>query len=357
MNKYNIIIKTGEAEIKALENIPKDKISSLFPIIELTRGRKITKNNQISHPFNKRLDKLKKIFEGQEICIDVTSDPTLSSEETQSFYNPHNGYEKWINFLHGLEKEKVFKNITPTILWNFNDPNFQENITLQIRSLTDLFGKVAYRNAIEDDGFYDDISIYLSTIPFYFILDCGYVPQASYNNVAEKVISRLSNIKTLIKDNNSQFCLVSTSYPNNVNMFGDSPASTLRLTEIDLYNHVKEIHKDIIYGDYGLINPIRNDTIVMSRGWIPKIDVPLENSVYYYRQRRPSGITSYSGTYIQVANACVNDGLFPHSLEELWGVKQIISCSNGSVPSSSPSFWISVRMNIHIQQQIRNRFS
>ena len=42
-NKYWIIIKTGEAEIRALENVPKDILSNTLPLIEITRGRKVTK--------------------------------------------------------------------------------------------------------------------------------------------------------------------------------------------------------------------------------------------------------------------------------------------------------------------------
>ena len=35
-NKYWIIIKTGEAEIRALENVPKDILSKTIPLIEIT---------------------------------------------------------------------------------------------------------------------------------------------------------------------------------------------------------------------------------------------------------------------------------------------------------------------------------
>lgn len=357
MNKYTLIFKTGDAEIRALENIPKSQISKIFPIIEITRGRKITKNNRTSYPYDKRLDKIKNIFEDQEICIDVTSDESLSSEETLRFYNPENGYENWVKFLYELKDENKFNSIVPTVLWNFSDPNFHQNIVLQINSLIEIFGRVAYRNTIEDSGFYDDVENYLTNIPVFFILDCGYVPQASYNNVAEKVKARFSNVKPLINNKESQYFLVSTSYPNNVSSFGDTLTNTLKISELDLFNRVRQDHKEINYGDYGSINPIRNDTIIMSRGWIPKIDVPLEKEIYYFRQRRPKGITSYSGTYIQVANLCIKDPRFPVGLKDLWGINQIINCSNGSVPSSSPSFWISVRMNIYIQQQVLNKFS
>lgn len=356
MKKYTLIVKTGEAEIRALENIPKERISRLFPIIELTRGRKITRDNHIFYPFDKRLEKLKNVFQGQDVCIDVTSEELLSSSETRMLYNPTNGYANWVSFLYKLKEEGIFNNITPTILWNYNDPNFHDNISRQIASLIDLFGVVAYRNPIVDDNLYDDITDFLAEIPTVFILDCEYVPQASYNNVAERCIARFSNVKSIFKHTDTKYILASTSYPNNVNMFGDLNNDVLKLTEVDLYNTVLKTHSDVYYGDYGSINPIRNDTIIMARGWIPKIDVALKDVVFYYRQRRPSGITSYSGTYIQVAKSCVNDESFPSDINNIWGLRQIQLCASGSVPSSSPSFWISVRMNTHIQQQILSRF-
>lgn len=356
MEKYALIVKTGEAEIRALENIPQDRISKIFPIIELTRGRKITRDNQVFYPFDKRLDKLKNVFNGQDVCIDVTSEELLSSPETRMLYNPTNGYANWTSFLRRLKEEGVFNTITPTILWNYNDPNFHENISRQISTLIEHFGVVAYRNPIGDDNLYDDITDFLAEIPTVFILDCEYVPQASYNNVAERCIARFSNIKSIFKHSGTRYFLASTSYPNNVSMFGDLNNDVLKLTEIDLYNAVSKIHPEIYYGDYGSINPIRNDTIIMARGWIPKIDVSLKDVVFYHRQRRPAGITSYSGTYIQVAKSCVSDKNFPEDINNIWGLRQIQLCASGSVPSSSPSFWISVRMNTHIQQQILSRF-
>lgn len=114
MGKYYIIVKTGEAEIRALENLPKESISNIIPIIELTRGRKITKNNTATYPFDKRLDKIKKVFAGHDVCIDVTSDISLSSPETRAFFNPKNGYENWVTFLLKLKEENVFSSIIPT---------------------------------------------------------------------------------------------------------------------------------------------------------------------------------------------------------------------------------------------------
>ena len=53
--KYTVIIKTGEAEIRALENTSSNLLQYILPVIEITRGRKITKNEIETYPFDKRL--------------------------------------------------------------------------------------------------------------------------------------------------------------------------------------------------------------------------------------------------------------------------------------------------------------
>ena len=80
-------------------------------------------------------------------------------------------------------------------------------------------------------------------------------------------------------------------------------------------NHIKE-HNNVTYADYASINPIRNDTVTMAGGWIPRIDVPLDKIVYYYKERRPKGVTAYASTYTQVARAVCSDDRFPYGLSE-----------------------------------------
>ncbi len=354
MEKYNILVKTAEAEIRALENVSSEHIAQIFPIIELTRGRKITRNNVATYPFEKRLEKLKNIFKNRDVCIDVTSDPQLASPETMALFNPKNGYENWIKFLMRLKEEGVFSSITPTILWNFedNEDDFENNIKTQITALTNEFGMVAYRNSIEEDSdFYDDLETFLSDTPLLFILDCEYVPRASFHNVAERSIVRFNHLNKILTNRQNKYILISTSFPKNVTEFGDYEREILTLSELDLFTTVKAKHPYILYGDYGSINPTRNDTITMTKGWVPRIDVSLQTEVLYHRQRRPKGVTAYADTYVQVAKSCLADEKYPQNINDSWGLKQIELCAAGSVPSSSPSFWISVRMNTHIMQR------
>lgn len=354
--KYCLIVKTGESEIRALENTDKDRCRKIFPLIELTRGRKKTRDGIASYPFGKRLDKLKKVFEGQCIAIDVTGDEDLSSQETENLFVPQDGYKNWLWFLESLKQEGSFSEIVPTILFNFDDPNYQENLKAELHSLEEQFHAMLYRCSIEDEGCYDDIELIQNTIgngtKLYVVIDCEYVPQAMQNNVAEKCLRRIKNIESILK-NSYEIIICSTSYPKNVSELGDVETDTFSMSEIGIYNSCKEEFPELIYGDYGSINPIRNDTVVMARGWIPRIDVPTETSIYYCKKRRPRGVTSYAGTYILVAQKVKKHTDFPHDLDDVWGIQQINICASEYVPSSSPSFWISVRMNIHIAQQLK----
>lgn len=353
--KYTIIIKTSDAEIRAVENTSKAQLSQIFPVIEITRGRKITKNKVETYPFDKRLSKMKKIFENQVVSFDLTSEDSLSSDEINYLYNPQNGYKNWVDFLIQIKEEGVFEEIIPTLILNLDDDNFEENLLLQVKNIKKHFKSILYRNSIADENCYDDFELIkdeLVGVNLYVLVDCGYTPQASYRNVALKSVARITNLQSIL-DENVNYIICSTSFPNNVRDLGDVDSDTFSISEIDIYDIVKQECNNVIYGDYASINPIRNDTVVMARGWIPRIDTPLETSIFYYKQRRPRGVSAYASTYIQVAQLTVQDPRFPMSIENNWGIEQIKACAKGGAPSSSPSFWISVRMNIYVAQQLK----
>lgn len=66
-NKYGLLFKTGDSEIRALRNFSNKK--GIFPIIELTRGRK-TKKDTIGD-IQKRIDQLAECFGNMDIILDL----------------------------------------------------------------------------------------------------------------------------------------------------------------------------------------------------------------------------------------------------------------------------------------------
>lgn len=352
---YVLVVRTGEAEIRALENLDSSVFNNVLPLIELTRGRKKTVNDAISYPFQTRFSKIKDKLNGCKVAMDVTSDEKLSCSDTDVFFNYENGYEEWVNFLVRLKNEKVFSQIIPSLIMNFEDENYENNYKKEIESLCKEFGTFLYRCSIEDDGCYDDLSIIKKTLngnSFYLMIDCGYVAQAMHQNIGEKCVARIANIRKMFSSKNCVIIVCGTSFPNNITELGNESNDTFRNSEVNVYEMSCEEDNSIVYGDYGSVNPIRNDNVVMARGWIPRIDVPLPLEVFYYRQRRPSHISKYSTTYVEIAKKVIGDYRFPFALKT-WGISMIRQCANGVPPSSSPSFWISVRMNIHVMQQLK----
>lgn len=353
-NCYHLLFKTGESEIKAIKEIDFESLSRITPIIEITRGRKKTINNISTYPYESRVEQVLKCFKSGDIILDVTSDDNLSSDETEKLYNPSNGYQNWVSILKRIKEEYKHLKIIPTILINFDSlENFEDNFKKQIESLYELSDVVAYRNSILDEDFYQDLDIIKQAgnkKSFYYILDCGYVPQASQHTFAEKCKSRIKNLKERY-DFISKIILISTSFPNNISEIGNDKEDTFKLVEVALFEEILKLHNDIHYGDYGSINPIRNDTVTMARGWVPRIDVPLQDEIYYYREHRQSVNSEYYGVYKTVAQKVLTDSRFPNHIK-CWGINEIKYCADWGPRNALPRYWISVRMNIHIQQQL-----
>ena len=364
MSDYYLIVKTADAEMKALENTRAEVMEKLTPVVELTRGRKlpskekdpVKKKKEIPrYPYDKRLDRVCELFKGKPVVFDLTSDATLSSIEIEDLYTPEGGYKKWIELLTKLKDRGCFSELTPCVILSAKDEDLYENMAEEVEQLTTLFDSVAYRNDIFDDNCYDDIEIiksHLNGKRLVVIVDCSYVVQASISNYTEKVKARVNNLREIVPEG-TVIAVSSTSFPRNIGDLGDDFSDTFKLSEVELSRRLEQERVEVVYSDYGSINPIRNDTVVMAHGWIPRIDVPLKDSVFYYRERRPSGTRDYPPQYTKVAKYVIADKNFPTDMNENWGIKQIRNCAGGGKPGSAPSFWIAVRMCIHVEQQVR----
>ena len=363
MTNYYLIVKTGDSELRALEHTSDSVLNSITPVIELTRGRKQPSKEKDAekkkleipkYPYEKKLAKVKEIFAGRRIVMDITSDEGLMSQEIDLLYDPADGYSRWVDFLVGLKGEKCFSEIIPSIIISSEDEDIEAGIANEVEKLTANFDRIVYRSDIFDDNCYDDIAIvkeHLNGKKLIILIDCSYVIQANISNYTDKVKARINNLKRLIPSG-TEIIVSATSFPRTVTEIGDDVYDEFKLSEVVMSEDLAKFGLSSSYSDYGSINPVRNDDIIMARGWVPRIDVPLRDIIFYHRVRRPSGVKSYAGTYTQVANETLKDVKFPRHLNGNWGIQQIVNCASGMNPSSAPGFWISVRMCIHIETQV-----
>lgn len=356
--KYCVIAKTAQSELRAMSNLSREVLDKILPIVELTRGRKTTskETKEVTYPYFKLIEKVKEIYRGCDIAFDVTSIEALSSPEIDELYGSEGGYSDWIKLLDDLRVEDYFKSIIPSVLLNYDDEHFEDNVKSEVQQLNARFDSIMFRYSIDNEDGEADLKLISDNFPeekeLLVVVDCEYVPNSSINSTMAACKTIIQGIKNILGGRKYKIVLISTTYPNNVTETNDEHADDIPLREIDLYEGVCKEHPEIIYGDYGTVNPQRNDNIIMANGWLPKIDVALPRLVYYKRERRPKGTTAYSSTYEWVARLATADSRFPLGQIDIWGIRQIVDCSMGSVPSSQPSFWISVRMNTHISQQV-----
>lgn len=378
-NKYSPIIKTGDAEMTALRGLDEKIKEKMIPLIEITRGRKA--KNDTEGNVAKRLKQLYDIYSRHSFIMDLTSEHDLSNKEIKNLYSPNNGYENWVKFC--INQKNNFPKMYPVIQMQEED-NYDiyiKNILTQVKNLIAEFGFVVFRTGeASAKKVIADIIYLLDSKTFdkleekiIFVLDYEYI-----NDSTSGIDNAISSIKYLaMKLNINNIIIAATSFPSNVfNTFKDGENSTiLEIKEIAFFNNIKEKLKNenipklnLIYGDYALINPTRNDGVTMARGWIPRMDTPsFDLKVHLERERRTRTLIGknekgkpvyeygrYVDAYESLAERVITKPFF-QIVQPLncWGVREIINAANSLVSSSSPSFWIAVRMNIHINLTVK----
>ncbi|MEI8390373.1 MAG: beta family protein [bacterium] len=366
--KYVPIIKTGDAEFRAVANLDKDLKSKFIPLFELTRGRK-SKNDKTGE-IRKRLDSLKKSYANFPFILDLTGEPELKNDEIINLYSNNNNYENWVKFC--IEQKKELGSFYPVVQIqeeeNYDD--YIKKLTEQIRLLlSENFGYVVFRS--QDEEFSENLIEDIETIikskqiekieeKIIFVLDYQYIV-----NSVSGIENAVSFINALEKLNIKNIVIASTSFPATVSEHMRDNYIALPIKERDFFNEIqKQASKkniNLIYGDYASINPKRNDTVTFAKGWIPRIDVPSKDmNIHSRRKRRDKTkevvnnkieevFVSYKETYNELAQEVVSQNYFKNILKfNCWGINEIIKTSYGNVSGSSPRFWISVRMDIYI---------
>ena len=347
---YVPIMKTGDAEIRGLENLSDEVKDRITPLIELTPSR--VSKNVPDGDIDKRLKRLKEAYGEREFILDLTADVNLINKQIEDLQNTHDEYVNWIDFLVSIQKD--FPKIIPVI--QISDKNiktgeeFYDRIKQQVHSLDEYFGEVAYRFPIEYESYVDDLKEICSAISsdkIICVVDAGLILRgkaAIYSQTVENVIAELEQFSP------NKIVVSATSFPRNPTEYGGDEYGDSNLEEWTLYNNISSKKTFIIYGDYASINPIRSPQVGGS-GWVPRIDMPTETLIFYHRSRKSKIEDSYVPAYIRVAKATRTDVKYADAAalsNGCWGIEQIESAAKGYPPGLSPSFWISVRMNIHM---------
>lgn len=397
--QYFLLLKTADAEKRAWRNLDDKRKSATFPMLELTRGRRIRGAGKgadgkslppaqlIATPgvFNFDANQ-KSAFELMSSCdkffVDLTREPSLSCFEVEQLSKSDNGYQAWTNFV--TSKLDEHPNVLPTMIVNpsegESEEQYRSNISRQFLEFSSSFDEIAYRvSVLEDEDFLYDLIALKPAIEkllsaggmFYVILDHEFIRPGNGHVHAKRTSQIMSSIVAELPE--TTIVSLATSFPKSVTDIGDEERGTFRVEEMYLYEELSKIHQKVVYGDYGSINPIRNDEVIITSGWRPRIDYVSRYegmSVYYFREKRAvigqktvivrgekkkkNILAPYSEHYASVARKIVGFAPYYEDLSPSWGNDEIKAASKNQVPSNSPSHWISVRMEVHIIQVLKH---
>lgn len=378
-NEYFLLFKTAQSENRFWINFDHPHKNDVVPIVELTRGRKKPNagkdipeeewpNTLGIFDYQKNIEAAKENFKSNSsVILDITREPSLSCAELSALTTSADGYLAWRNFCEGMRNDRL-NNLIPTLIVNPAEgetaAEYKNNILAQLNAMMATHDAVVYRaSVLHDTEFLYDIAILAGDINnhllqgkrFVLIIDHEFVRTGTGIMHALRTSKIIQKVRDIVPS--AEIVVVATSFPSSVTELGGEEEGTFPIEEEYLYDEVMRQINDnagIYYGDYGSINPIRNDLVFARGGWRPRIDYPTDGRrIFYHREKREGG--SYAGHYASVARSVIKDSKYD-SLPDSWGVKQIVAAAGGDVPSSAPSFWISVRMEIFVRRQASSRF-
>ena len=173
-------------------------------------------------------------------------------------------------------------------------------------------------------------------------IDSGFITQINGNDFARDIVTTINALRDEVPE---VFIVgLSTSFPRTVTPFGEN--------EGEIPNLDRSLHKAFsteavfCYGDHASIHVEPYD--IRARGVTPRIDYPNPESWVYERHAGREDGRGYRIAGERLMARGVLQGA-----PDIWGVDQIKAAAEGDVGDRTvPAFWIGVRVNIHLHQQL-----
>lgn len=336
--RYIPVLRTREAELRGLENVSSADMDYILPVIEFTRSRR--SKTHPSGPISKSVAKAHEILEGRPYIADLTTMSAQTSAEIESLLDPLDSFKNWTDFV----ASSLPKNCIPSV--HLTEP-FDANVfATQIGRLWATNSGVAIRIPV-DYPHLEQLAASISPVQSGAVV---VLADASYVRPSQQMqaIASCGAVLRAFAGKAHLGASVCSSFPNSVTVpeyGGADDHGKFDLVEVAVSEQIKHMGLGpmrTVHGDYALIHPLDFDGTVTN--WVPRVDVPLDRSVFYHRIRRPQG-----GYVVAAARALADTDYVPL---QCWGHDNIVQAAGGAPLGRSPAHWIAVRLNFHISRQI-----
>jgi hypothetical protein len=336
--RYNYVpsIRTRAAELKGWEQLRRTALKRTLPIIEITKSRR-SKSNPAG-AISKTVQDLTEILEESAFVADLTTLNSLKNPEIDLLLDPEDGFKAWVEFVDGSLPSTCIPSVHLTV------PLDVYELRRQISALRARHDAIAVRfptsfkeHANVKQSLVDELGDLSRVV---VLIDAGYVAAENSAIEGERVCEVMAE---WVDSSPGLVAPLSSSFPSSVLDVGDDDYGKFSLSEVEISERAKGEFGGarVAHGDYATIHPL--DFTGTVTNWVPRVDVPLESSLYYHRYRREDG------GYEKCARKAFRDTDFAPL--ECWGCDNIREAAAGKPQGRSPAHWIAVRLNIHVTRQ------
>ena len=344
---YYPVLRTREAEMRGFQNLSEKDKSSIIPLFTLhpwPRGDFLTSIDIVKNNIGNNLCFLD-LPEYDEVKKKSEENPSIL-EQYNNLISPENSFQNWINIL------KPHENVIPIIQTRNATINqtskqvkeflkYKSLIGFRIKSSQDVTKFISAISQLEEN--IDNIIIFV---------DEGFISRATLESKIQHSIHIINEITNEFK--NPIICLLSTSFPiSPISEIQNKDDGEIEILEYELFSQVGFNYSDILYGDYASIHAQVYDEQRFNGMAAPRIDYPL---IYSWDIRRNKHAENRALGYQYIAESLIKD--YSNIVDSsCWGEQKIAEAAKGNVFGKSPSQWISVRVNIHLKNQILSSYS
>lgn len=335
---YFPVLKTKDAELRAISAIDASFRKDMLPIYEITKSR-ITKKDSLGDIL-KRLAQIKNIQGDLPYILDVTTDPKQKNSQIEGLLSPVNGYECWQHWLNLNCNDQI----VPMIHINFELDEDLSEAKAFVSAVASKYKRMALRlpTDLESKEYQEIVNAIVSKFidtRLYILLDEGCirdrVKQFGLSPITARYQHAFDTIATLPASSSwlERIICISGSFPYLVSAEGKDDEGNFPIYEHSLYLSLKHNRPELQFGDYASVNVKQ----VEMRGgtFVPRVDFCSNAKFYYYRKRRDVG------SYVWCAGEVLSD---PNYFSNgSWADGEIANAAAGTPSGINPSFWISVR--------------
>lgn len=336
---YAPVIRTRASELQGIAKLREETKVKLLPRVDLA---KLGQN----HSVNNSLDKWLSSFSGPAI-LNLAPYEKLRVSEYDDLVDSSNNFRQWISF---VEKSKCAnESLIPSII--YNNKVTKREFVKQVHELESQFKKIVLtvdpRKERDIQAALEAATVVNEIDNLLIILDCGQINPSRQMLALESTLDAINRLRSI--DTSVEIVTASTSFPKSFAPFCSDIAGEkgiIPMLEWDNY-HTLGGQDVAIYGDYASVH----GEFYESRGvFVARVDYPTPSEWIFERRRKLTDDKTGKELYQLAAQEIINNEVWDDDLD-LWSTDIIRKVSRGEIEKfASPSKWISVRVNLHIER-------